>query len=127
MKKRDERPLHKPEHEVSAEVGKKAIRRQRAIEQGSWSVWFGLGMFGIIGWSVAIPTILGVALGRWLDERFPVTFSWTLTLLLTGLLVGCLNAWYWLSRQNEAASGGSQSGDNADAGNADTKDDARGR
>jgi ATP synthase protein I len=35
------------------------------------TVWFGLGMMGLIGWSVAIPTLLGAALGLWLDKRHP--------------------------------------------------------
>jgi predicted F0F1-ATPase subunit len=34
-------------------------------------VWFGLGMMGLIGWSVAVPTLLGAALGLWLDSRHP--------------------------------------------------------
>jgi ATP synthase protein I len=84
---------------LSEQVGAKERRRLRARRRKGRSVFFGLGTFGIIGWSVAVPALLGVALGVWLDTRFPSRFSWTLMLLLGGLLVGCLNAWYWL--QNE--------------------------
>jgi predicted F0F1-ATPase subunit len=49
-------------------------------------VWFGLGMMGLIGWSVAIPTLLGAALGIWLDSRHPGSHSWTLALLVAGLV-----------------------------------------
>jgi ATP synthase protein I len=56
-------------------------------------------MFGMIGWSVAVPTILGLALGLWLDRHWPLHFSWTLTLLLIGVALGCLNAWFWVSRE----------------------------
>lgn len=28
-------------------------------------------MFGIIGWAVAIPTLIGVAVGIWLDRHYP--------------------------------------------------------
>jgi ATP synthase protein I len=59
-------------------------------------------MSGLIGWSVAIPTLLGVLLGVWLDERHPVSYSWTLTLLFAGLILGCFNAWHWVSQQNDA-------------------------
>jgi ATP synthase protein I len=72
----------------------------RARRAGRWSVWFGLGMFGLVGWAVAIPALLGVALGVWLDGRVPGRRSWTLTLLLVGLALGCVNAWYWVKRES---------------------------
>lgn len=56
-------------------------------------------MFGLVGWSVAIPAVLGIALGIWLDRAFPSRLSWTLTLLIAGLVLGCLNAWYWIKRE----------------------------
>lgn len=58
-------------------------------------------MMGLIGWSVAIPTLLGAGLGFWLDERFPGQISWTLTILLVGLIVGCANAWHWVQKERE--------------------------
>jgi ATP synthase protein I len=59
-------------------------------------------MSGLIGWSVAVPTLAGVALGVWLDKRHPGTFSWTLALLVAGLMIGCLNAWFWVAQQDKA-------------------------
>lgn len=78
------------------------LRKLRARRHKDRSVWFGLGMMGTIGWTVAIPTLLGAALGIWLDTRWPGSFSWTLTLLITGLLIGCLNAWLWISREQKS-------------------------
>ncbi|HSJ29113.1 MAG TPA: AtpZ/AtpI family protein [Acidimicrobiia bacterium] len=80
-------------------VGRKAKRRIAAREKRE-DVWFWMGMFGLVGWSVAIPTLLGVALGWWLDETWPQDFSWTLTLLVGGLGVGCLNAWFWVRQES---------------------------
>jgi ATP synthase protein I len=57
---------------------------------------FGLGMIGMVGWSVAIPTLLGVAAGMWMDRTWPGPHSWTLTMLFVGVILGCLNAWYWV-------------------------------
>jgi len=79
---------------VAAEEARRIRSRQRR-EQG---VWFGLGTFGMVGWSVAVPTLLGIALGIWIDERWPSRFSWTLMLLFFGIVLGCLNAWYWVAR-----------------------------
>ena len=56
-------------------------------------------MMGLIGWSVVIPTLLGAALGLWLDKRYPGTQSWTLMLLVIGLIIGCLNAWHWVDSE----------------------------
>jgi len=57
-------------------IGAKAARKLRAQGQAQ-TVWFGLGMMGLIGWSVAIPfwgsrsasgstaSNLGATLGHW--------------------------------------------------------------
>jgi ATP synthase protein I len=78
------KPL-KPKPPLSQEVGAKAARKLRARRMSTRTVWFGLGMMGLIGWSVAIPTLLGAALGLWLDSRHPGSHSWTLALLVVGL------------------------------------------
>jgi len=94
--------LLKPKPSLSQEVGAKATRKLHAQRHVTRNVWFGLGMIGLIGWSVAIPTLIGTALGLWLDRRYPGGRSWTLALLVAGLVVGCLNAWHWLSNQDKA-------------------------
>jgi ATP synthase protein I len=88
------------DREVSEAVGRKAERKLRARLAGRRGIWFGLGMFGLVGWAVALPTVAGVALGLWLDTRFPSRVSWTLTLLFVGALLGSLNAWYWVKRES---------------------------
>lgn len=84
---------------VGEEIGRKAERKLKARGERDRGVWFGLGMFGLVGWSVAIPTLIGVALGLWIDRTWPGEVSWTLTLLIIGVAVGCLNAWYWVKRE----------------------------
>ncbi|MBN2491527.1 MAG: AtpZ/AtpI family protein [Planctomycetes bacterium] len=87
---------------LSREVGAKASRKRRARRNSAHGVWFGLGMMGLIGWSVVVPTLLGAALGVWLDNRHPASHSWTLSLLVIGLVIGCVNAWYWLQKEEKA-------------------------
>ena len=77
-------------------------RKLRVARAGPQGVWFGLGMSGLIGWSVAVPTLAGILLGVWLDRRYPGAFSWTLALLFAGLFIGCANAWYWVDQQDKA-------------------------
>lgn len=87
---------------LADEVARRATRKLRARRERNRSTWFGLGMYGLVGWSVVIPTLLGVAAGLWVDARWPSRFSWTLMLLAAGLLLGCWNAWYWVSLEQRA-------------------------
>ena len=86
----------------SREVGLKAARKLKAQRNPTPGVWFGLGMMGLIGWSVVVPTLLGAACGSWLDNRHPGSHSWTLALLVAGLMIGCFNAWNWVDREDRA-------------------------
>jgi ATP synthase protein I len=82
-------------------VGASAQRKLKARRHQSQGVWFGLGMMGLVGWSVVVPTLLGAALGIWLDKNHPGQHSWTLALLVGGLMVGCLNAWHWIDKEDK--------------------------
>ena len=83
------------------EIRAKATRKIKA-RKSTQGVWFGLGMMGLVGWSVVVPTLLGAALGIWLDKHHPGKHPWTLALLVVGLAVGCLNAWYWVAKEEKA-------------------------
>jgi ATP synthase protein I len=87
------------EPNFSRQVGAQAARKLKAQRGATKSIWFGLGMSGLIGWSVTVPTLIGVALGIWVDKHYPSTFSWTLMLLVVGLIIGCLSAWHWVASQ----------------------------
>lgn len=86
----------------AGQVGAKATRKLKARRNPDSGVWFGLGMMGLIGWSVVVPTLLGAALGLWLDRHYPGGRSWTLALLVAGLVIGCLNAWHWVVKEDRA-------------------------
>lgn len=90
------------DEEFRRTVQAKADRKRRARDRQD-DVWFWLGMFGLVGWSVATPTLIGIGLGVWLDRRTDTTdtsVSWTLTLLIVGLAVGCALAWYWIRQES---------------------------
>ena len=89
-----------PEGRLGDEVARRVARRRRAEREAHRSIWSSLGLFGIVGWSVSVPTLAGLAAGLWLDGRFAGRVSWTLTLLAVGMVVGCLNAWYWIQQES---------------------------
>jgi ATP synthase protein I len=80
-------------------VGMREKRMIKARREKGKGVWFGLGMMGAIGWSIAVPTIIGVAIGIWMDKILPGRISWTLTFLFVGLVSGCINAWYFIKKE----------------------------
>lgn len=94
-----------PEDPLARRIAHRAARRKQARRHRHRGTWFGLGMYGMVGWSIAIPTVLGVAVGLWIDDRWPGPYSWTLMLMIAGLLVGCWNAWYWISLEQREIQG----------------------
>ena len=85
---------------LSRKIEKKEARKMKARADKDKGVLFGLGMFGLVGWSVAIPMLLFLGIGIWIDARWPSKYSWTLMLLITGVITGCWNAWYWVKKQS---------------------------
>lgn len=87
--------------DFATRIGNKAVRKLKAKRSGSSGVWFGLGMMGLVGWAIVVPTLLGAAMGVWLDKHFPTEHSWTLALLVAGLTLGCFNAWRWIDKESQ--------------------------
>jgi ATP synthase protein I len=94
------------EPDFDSKIAVRVARKLKAQRAGTQSAWFGLGMFGVIGWSVAVPTLLGALLGAWWDKHHAGPPSLTLALLAAGLITGCANAWYWIAQQNAAINNG---------------------
>ena len=82
-------------------ISRKSDRKIKARKEAK-NIWFGLGMFGMVGWSVAIPSLLGIGLGIWIDTHSQSKYSWTLMLLIIGVALGCFNAWYWISKESQS-------------------------
>jgi ATP synthase protein I len=97
--------------EFSQRVGAKAARKLKAQRRVAQTVWTGLGMMGMVGWSVAVPTLLGAALGLWVDKHYPGAHSWTLMLMAIGLGLGCLTAWHWVAREGREIREQEENGD----------------
>jgi ATP synthase protein I len=100
----NEKPDNEPatgQTPFSRQVGKKAARKLKAQRDVTQTIWSGLGTMGLVGWSVAMPTLLGTALGVWIDKHYPGSHSSTLALLAIGLGLGCVNAWYWVAKEDK--------------------------
>jgi ATP synthase protein I len=99
MNEQDKENGANKETEFSRQIGEQAARKLKAQRGTKRSIWYGLGLSGLIGWSVTVPTLIGAAIGIWVDKHYASGFSWTLMLLLLGLALGCLNAWHWVASE----------------------------
>lgn len=82
----------------AAAIRRRAQRMQETRNERKYSPLSGLGVFGVIGWSIAIPTVAGAFLGVWLNRVAPQNFSWPIALILGGVVVGAMVAWSWVDK-----------------------------
>jgi ATP synthase protein I len=101
MNKNVDSSEEKREEKFLQEIESKEKRRIKAQSRKNRSIWMGFGLFGVIGWSVMIPTVIGIITGLWADNRWPGKISWTLTFLFLGIVLGCWNAWYWVQKERK--------------------------
>lgn len=86
---------------AEAEVAGKSLANADSRVRDHNLFWYDFIRFNLTGWSVVIPTLAGLAIGNWIDNRYPAGFSWALALMAIGLFLGCLNAWYWIRHQGD--------------------------
>ncbi len=79
-------------------ISDKEERMVRAKAKKGMGTFAWIGMLGIIGWSITIPLLIGIALGRWLEGLFPGKYSFTLMFMFAGLAAGCYSAWRWVEK-----------------------------
>lgn len=84
--------------DASNAIRRRAQRMEESRNAPKYSPLSGLGVFGVVGWSVAIPTVAGAFLGMWLNRVAPQNFSWPIALILGGVVVGALVAWSWIDK-----------------------------
>lgn len=81
------------------EVRARKERREKYEREGDSSFWHSVGMMGTIGWSVSIPTALGLLAGRWMDGRLDSDNVFLVFGMLIGLIAGCVTAWRMVSEK----------------------------
>ena len=71
-------------------------RRAAWLREGEPSFGRYLAQVGVLGWTIVVPTLIGVFVGRWLDRRLGTGIFWTGPLLLWVWRLGCWSAWKWM-------------------------------
>ena len=67
---------------------RRKLEAKRAQRDSNRIIGAGLSAIGFVGWLVVLPTVIGTALGVWLDRHYPMSHFWALTLLFAGLFAG---------------------------------------
>ena len=68
-------------------------RSRRWAEEGERPLWKNLSMVGALGWLIVVPTLLGVLVGRWLDNTFGTGILFTGAMIFIGVALGGSLAW----------------------------------
>lgn len=89
------------EDRTAEAIRRRAERMKAARSDPGESPLRGIGVFGIIGWSVAVPTVGGAFLGLWLDRIAPQDFSWPIALILGGVVIGGIISWNWIGKESQ--------------------------
>jgi ATP synthase protein I len=75
------------------------IESSKRAERGRRTILSRTAYLGTLGIMLVLPMVAGAYLGVWLDAHaHGFSFSWTISLIVTGVFVGAFNA-YWFVRQ----------------------------
>ena len=82
-----------------AEAARRAADRVKSGEANPEpSLGVRLGQVGILGWTIVVPALIGLFLGRWLDRSLATGIQFSAALLMVGVVVGFWSAWRWMRR-----------------------------
>ncbi|WP_246251915.1 AtpZ/AtpI family protein [Ancylobacter pratisalsi] len=87
-----------PPDRMSEAARAAADRAARGVQTPEPSLGARLGQIGILGWTIVVPTLLGVFLGRWLDHAFASGVFFSAPLIMIGAALGFWSAWKWMHR-----------------------------
>jgi ATP synthase protein I len=74
-------------------------RRDRAQREGEPSTMKRLAEIGVLGWMIVVPVLVGLFIGRWLDDVTQLHLLFTTVLIIAGFVLGFWSAWRWMNRQ----------------------------
>jgi len=82
------------------EIEKDVIKRQKGERERS-TLMAQTVYLGTVGIIIVLPIVAGAYLGSWLDQQLTgFSFSWTISLIIIGVFVGCTNAFIFIRRND---------------------------
>ncbi|MGE4304950.1 MAG: AtpZ/AtpI family protein [Novosphingobium sp.] len=87
---------HEDQTEKAARIA--AERAKQGAENPEPSLGVRLGQIGVLGWMTVMPMLIGLFVGRWLDQTFTSGIFFSAPLLMIGSALGAWSAWKWMHR-----------------------------
>lgn len=89
-----------PDDDRLADAARQAAEREQLCEENPEpTLGARLGQIGILGWMIVIPALLGLWLGRMLDDALQTGILFSAPLLMLGMGSGFWFAWRWMFRK----------------------------
>jgi ATP synthase protein I len=79
--------------EVVREIDRLEQLEREAQTRRGRSLWVQVSRVGTLGWLIALPIVGGALLGHLLDRRFDTGLTFTLAMLLLGLVIAGFTIW----------------------------------
>lgn len=81
-----------------------AVRRRRrrveeARSEGEQMPWQSVGLIGSLAWQIIVPTLIGIALGRWIDTLTGRQVLFSAIGIVAGVSLGFWLAWRQANRK----------------------------
>jgi ATP synthase protein I len=89
-------PPKSPQDRLAGAARRAAERTRRGAEQPEPSLGARLGQMGILGWTIVVPTLIGVVIGRWIDRALGTGIVFSAALIMVGAAIGLWSAWKWM-------------------------------
>jgi len=70
------------------------IKQKKKQTKGMTGTWYYMGAAGEIGFAIALPIAGGAILGSWLDQKSGTYPRYTLSLLVTGIVLSVINFYF---------------------------------
>ena len=95
----------RPDDDTARPDPRAAVRRDSSRlarrEKTHRSFWKSLNVLGMVGWPIALGSVGGSLLGRFLDTRYGTGVKFTLMLMTAGVSIGCFTAWRAVTEKHE--------------------------
>jgi len=87
--------------EENKKIKKTLVKKVRTMARRDTRILhLNAAILSVYGWQMAIPTLIGIILGRFLDRHFSIPYlSWTLNLIILGAVIGFFNANHWVKKE----------------------------
>lgn len=85
--------MTEPGRKLEDAVRLRQARRERGRRNGERSLAQSLALVGALGWTIVLPALAGIAIGRWIDRALDSGIMFTSALVFLGVAAGCALAW----------------------------------